>query len=243
MSYLKGLQSAELDLCSYKEELLRLRSEHLASPQPFSQCDSGYSDSHSSVNDRLSLSPIRRWEQCPTDPESLGMTSAPQPPPRDRANSYLTSQHSETDFDDIDSLSSKRCSALFPSQPHMYDHSSRLGAGTFQECSPSLLHYQRCDNSWSAAASLPKITVACHTQSNARLVSPAPEEISQSPRLKVLEFIAKDIEHFDPDNCDHHIENYFVELDHNLIDLPHATQTEKVKLLWKTSSKAVHKFI
>ena len=32
-------------------------------------------------------------------------------------------------------------------------------------------------------------------------------------------------------------------LDHSLIDLPHAAQREKIKLVWKTSSKAVHKFI
>ena len=59
----------------------------------------------------------------------------------------------------------------------------------------------------------------------------------------MLELIAKDIEHFDTDSCNHHIEDYLRELECNLVDLPHSTQNEKVKLVKKTSSKAVHKFI
>ena len=59
----------------------------------------------------------------------------------------------------------------------------------------------------------------------------------------MLDFLAKDIEQFDPDNCDHNIDNYFRELDLNLSDVPNATEREKVKLVLKTSSTAVHKFI
>lgn len=39
-------------------------------------------------------------------PQSLGMKSAPQPPLGDRGNSYLTSHLSETDIEEICSLSS-----------------------------------------------------------------------------------------------------------------------------------------
>ncbi len=118
MRYLESLHSAEVKLWSHKEELLGLRWQHLAPPQSFSQCDSGYSDSHSSLNDRLTPSPLREWKQFPTDPKFLGMKSAPQPPWRDRANSYLTSHLSETDSEETCSLPARRYSS---SQPPMHD--------------------------------------------------------------------------------------------------------------------------
>ena len=34
-------------------------------------------------------------------------------------------------------------------------------------------------------------------------------QTSQSPRFELLEFLAKDIEQFDPDNCDNNIDNYY----------------------------------
>ena len=250
MRYLEDLHSAELDLCSHKEEVLRLRSERPAPPQSFSQCDSGYSDSHSSHNERLTPSPLRRLEQFPTDPKFLGMKSASQPPLRDRANSYLTSHLSETDTEETCSLSSRRYSAQCFSQPLIHDtviraHPSEGGTRTFQNCSASPLHYKESDNSCSAPALQPERTVVrdAHVHGSASLVLSSPEMTSQCPRLKVLELIAKDIDHFDTDSCNHHIEDYFRELEYNLVDLPHATQSEKVKLVWKTSSKAVHKFI
>ena len=55
--------------------------------------------------------------------------------------------------------------------------------------------------------------------------------------------MARDIEHFKPDNGDHHVENYLSSLDNCLADLHRASQREKVKLVGKTSSKAVCKFI
>ncbi|KAL7407266.1 hypothetical protein ABVT39_005928 [Epinephelus coioides] len=69
------------------------------------------------------------------------------------------------------------------------------------------------------------------------------ERTSDGSRFEVLEFLAKDIELFDPNNCDQHVDDYLRELDNCLVDLPQATEREKIKLLWKTSSKAVHKFI
>ena len=171
MRYLEDLHSAELDLCSHKEELFRFRSERLAPPQSFSQCDSGYSDSHSSLSERLTPSPLRRWEQFPTDPKFSGMKSAPQPPLRDRANSYLTSHLSETDTEETCSLSSRRYSAPCSSQPLMHDtfvraHPSERGTRTFQDC--------------SAPASQPERAVArdAHVCSNASLVLPSPERTS-----------------------------------------------------------------
>ncbi|KAF0027409.1 hypothetical protein F2P81_020150 [Scophthalmus maximus] len=88
-------------------------------------------------------------------------------------------------------------------------------------------------------------TAACdgHAKGNACVVSPSLQLTSQFPRLEVLEFLANDIEHFDPTNSDQNIDNYFRELEKTLIDLPNETQGEKVTFVWKTSSKAVHKFI
>ena len=56
MHYLDGPHSAELDLCSHKKELLRLRSGHFSPPQLFSQCESGDSESHFSLDERLTPS-------------------------------------------------------------------------------------------------------------------------------------------------------------------------------------------
>ena len=66
---------------------------------------------------------------------------------------------------------------------------------------------------------------------------------SQSPRFELLEFLAKDIEQFDPDNCDN-IDKYFRELDPSLKDGPKARKEEKtLRRVSKTSSTAVHKFL
>ena len=241
MRYLEDLHSAESDLCSHKEQLLGLRLEHLTPPQSVSHCDSGYSDSHSSLDERLTPSPLRS-ERFPTDSKSLGMKSAPL---RDSANSYLTSHFSDTDSEATCSLSSRRYSAPCSSQLLRNDIFTCAPSSKGSACSASFPLCHKSDDSCSASASQPERTLACDAQvhCNANLVSPSPERTPQSPRYEVLELIAKDIECFDPDNCDHHIDDYFRELDHNLIDLTHATQREKVKLVWKTSSKAVHKFI
>ncbi len=250
MSYSRELNSAVLDLCSHKEELIKLRSERSAPPRPFSQCDSGYTDSHSSLNEILTSPSPRKCERFPADPKSLGTNSVPLTPPRHRVNNYLTSHLSATTSDDTCSLSSTGYSAQCSSQPVMHDnftcaHPSRGGTRTLQDCSASLSHHHESDDSCSASASRPDRTVACdaNVHSHASLVSPSPQGTLKGTRLEVLELIAKDIEHFNPNDCDHHVEDYLHELDHNLCDLPNATQREKVKLVWKTSSKAVHKFI
>lgn len=111
MRYLVDMHSAELELCSHKEELLRLRWEHLAPPHSLSQCYSGNSDSHSSLSEMLNPSPLKRSEQSSTNPKSWRMKSALQPPLRDRGNGYLTFHLSETDIWEICSLSSRRYSA------------------------------------------------------------------------------------------------------------------------------------
>ncbi|KAJ8356955.1 hypothetical protein SKAU_G00197490 [Synaphobranchus kaupii] len=63
------------------------------------------------------------------------------------------------------------------------------------------------------------------------------------PRLKHLDSIAKDIEQFDPEKQDHNVEDYLRELERCLSDLPNATRQERVKLIWKTSSRSVRAFI
>ncbi|XP_056256394.1 uncharacterized protein LOC130184486 [Seriola aureovittata] len=235
MRYLGDLHAAEVDLCSHKEELLRVKSECFAPPRSVSACDSGFSASHSSLNDRLTPPPLRGWGKFPTDPKSWEMKSAPQPPLRDRGYTHLTSHLPETDNEETGSLSGRGYSCSH--QPLMHNsftcaHPSNRRTKTFPDCSASSLHLHESDDCCSAPSSSP-----------ASIVSPSSVGTSQCPRLEALELLAKDIEHFDPDSSDQHIENYFKELDHNLIDLPHATQREKTKLVWKTSSKAVHKFM
>ena len=249
MRYLGDLHSTELELCSHKEELLKVRSEHPAPPQSFSRCESGYSDSHSSLDER-STPPSFRWEHFPTDPQSLGMKSAPQPPLRDRVNS-LTSHLPLTDTEETGSLSSSRHTAHTYSQPLIHNTFVRAlpsegRTRSCPDCSASSPYSHESEHRCPASASHPeRSTLACdrHVRSHARLISPFSEKTSQSPRLEVLELIAKDIEMFDPDNRDQDIDDYVRELDINMTDLPNANQREKIKLMWKTSSKAVHKFI
>ncbi|XP_037628624.1 uncharacterized protein LOC119489809 isoform X2 [Sebastes umbrosus] len=244
MRYLEDLHSAELVFFQYKEKLLGLRLECLSPPQSVSHCDSGYSDSLSSRDESLTPSPLRS-ERFPTDLKSLGMKSDPQPPLRERVNSYLTTYCSETDSEDTCSLSSRRYPATCSSQPQRNDTFLCAPPSKSSVCSASFPLCHKGDDSCPASASQPERTLACDApvHCNANLVLPSAERTPQGPRHEVLEFIAKDIECFDPGNCDQHIDDYFKELDHNLIDLKHATQREKVKLVWKTSSQAVHKFI
>ncbi|KAJ8339226.1 hypothetical protein SKAU_G00360120 [Synaphobranchus kaupii] len=63
------------------------------------------------------------------------------------------------------------------------------------------------------------------------------------PRFKHLDSIAKDIEQFDPEKQDHNVEDYLRELERCLSDLPNATRQERVKLIWKTTSRSVRAFI
>ncbi len=224
MSYSQELNSAVLDLCSHKEELLRLRSEHSAPPRPFSQCDSGYTDSHPSLSEMLTSHSSRRCEQFPADPKSSGTNSVSLTLLRDRVNSYLSSHLSATTSDSTCSLSSMGYSAQCSSQSVMHDHftcahPSRGGARTLQDCSASLSHYHESDDNCSASASGPDRTVACdaNVKSHASLVSPSPQGTLKGTRLEVLELMAEDTEHFDPNDCDHHVEDYLHELDHNLI--------------------------
>ena len=230
MRYLHDLHSAELDLCSHKEELFRLRSEHLAPQQSYSQCDSGFSDSHSSLDERSAPPPLSKWEFFPPEPVSLGIKSAPQPPPTDRGNSDLTSHVSDADIEETCSLSSARFPVPCPSQTQIFDTRVQGKRGVENLSAPAF------ESQRPAAREL-------HLFRNANLVLPSQERASDCSRFELLEFLAKDIALFDPDNCDQHIDDYFRELDNCLVDLPHATEREKIKLLWKTSSKAVHKFI
>ena len=231
MRYLDDLHSAELDLCSHKE-LLRLRSGCLSPPQSFNR-DSGYSDSHSSLNGRLTPSPLGRCEQFSTDPKSLGMKSVPQPPLRDRDNSNMTSHLPDGEVPG--SLSPRRystnCSQSLIQDTFIRAPLSERGTRSLQECPTSFLHLHEHGNSWPAPASQLDRTAAWDVNVHSKTSI-------EGPRFKELEPMARDIEHFEPDNCDHHIENYLSSLDHCLTDLRCATQREKVKLVEKTSSKA-----
>ena len=60
---------------------------------------------------------------------------------------------------------------------------------------------------------------------------------TDGPRLKQLDALAKDIEWFDPEKQDHNVEDYLREIAQSLL------QREKIKLIWKTTSRSIHGFI
>ncbi len=62
-------------------------------------------------------------------------------------------------------------------------------------------------------------------------------------RTRQLESLAKDIERFDPSNSEASIDDYLREVEWCLLDLPHPSTREKLKLLWKTTSRSVHVFM
>lgn len=62
-------------------------------------------------------------------------------------------------------------------------------------------------------------------------------------RTRQLESLARDIERFDPSSRDSNIDDYLREIERCLIDLPHASSREKLKLLWKTTARSVHVFM
>ena len=68
-------------------------------------------------------------------------------------------------------------------------------------------------------------------------------ERSVGSRLRQIDSIAKDIERFDPDDKHASVIDYLREIRHGLTDLDHATSQEKLKLIWKTTSRSTRRFI
>lgn len=62
-------------------------------------------------------------------------------------------------------------------------------------------------------------------------------------RTRQLESLARDIEKFDPDDKNSNIDDYLREVERCLLDLPNPSTREKLKLIWKTTSKTVHNHI
>ncbi|KAL7404872.1 hypothetical protein ABVT39_020166 [Epinephelus coioides] len=58
-----------------------------------------------------------------------------------------------------------------------------------------------------------------------------------------LESLARDIEQLDPSNRDTNVEDYIREVERCLLDLPHPSSREKLKLLWKTTTRSVNVFM
>ena len=55
--------------------------------------------------------------------------------------------------------------------------------------------------------------------------------------------MAKDIQQFNPKDSEFNVHSYLREIDHCLSDLPRATDREKVKLIWKTSTTEIRRFM
>ncbi|XP_060883263.1 uncharacterized protein LOC132954661 [Labrus mixtus] len=61
-------------------------------------------------------------------------------------------------------------------------------------------------------------------------------------RIRLIESMAQDVERFDPDNSDHCIDDYLGAINLCLSDIPDASTREKLRLIWKTTSKSVRNF-
>uniref|UniRef100_A0A3Q3FFC3 Uncharacterized protein n=1 Tax=Labrus bergylta TaxID=56723 RepID=A0A3Q3FFC3_9LABR len=66
---------------------------------------------------------------------------------------------------------------------------------------------------------------------------------SQGLRTRQIESLAKDVERFDPNSPDANVDDYVTEIDQCLLDLPYASSREKLKLIWKTSTRTVRAFM
>ena len=55
--------------------------------------------------------------------------------------------------------------------------------------------------------------------------------------------MAKDIQQFNPKDSEFNVQSYLGEIDHCLSYLPRATDREKVKLIWKTSTTEIRRFM
>ena len=62
-------------------------------------------------------------------------------------------------------------------------------------------------------------------------------------RMRQLDALAADIERFDPETRDANVHDYLREIEYCLNDLPHASSREKLRLIWKTTSRSVRGFI
>lgn len=72
------------------------------------------------------------------------------------------------------------------------------------------------------------------------MADPAPR---RGLRTRYLESMARDIERFDPNDRESTVDDYLREVDRCLLDLPEATAREKLKLIWKTTSRSVQNFM
>ncbi|XP_070407540.1 uncharacterized protein [Nothobranchius furzeri] len=62
-------------------------------------------------------------------------------------------------------------------------------------------------------------------------------------RVRQIESLAKDIERFDPNTNESNVDDYLRGIERCLLDLPAPSSREKLKLIWKTTSRTVHGFM
>ena len=172
----------------------------------------------------LTPSSLPREDRIPLDPKSLGSKSPHGFPLTGRDHSFLTSCLSDSDFYDTCSFSSRTHFVTNILHPTMHD--------TFF-----------CAQLSKGGTSTSPDIVAPPPQPERPVTGNARARTSQSHPFELLEFLAKDIEQFDPDNCDN-IDKYFREPYPSLKDGPKARKEEKtLRRVLKTSSTAVHKFL
>lgn len=62
-------------------------------------------------------------------------------------------------------------------------------------------------------------------------------------RIHQIESLARNIERFGPDSPESNIVDYLRELEHCLFDLLHTSTCEKLKLVWKSTTRGIHVFM
>ena len=305
VQYLHDLHSAESDLCSYREELFKLKSGCFKLPQPLSSVnllsqacpspasltsslhhkvgeggshlDSGFSDPCSTAcSDRDS--PVSS-EHSAADPFSCNGSSTSSLE-REKGDSIPTLVHLRKGEivgpiqDCTFRAYPSRGEAGESSREHGRGESASLSGHTKRNANaPSFpSKTERTGDSSVQYTDSDKSASAHHRENNDCLIAPPSKEnrgrraqhetishsdmssVSPSPnrqtavpshglRLEELESMAKDIQQFNPKDSEFNVQSYLREIDHCLSDLPRATDREKVKLIWKTSTTEIRRFM
>ena len=183
----------------------------------------------SELSEEDSLEPRRGWNRNPTQgPDDSGRTKYPAPYSQQVVETRLDARYRD------------RERVVAPPSPQRTASASHPGRTTRRE---------RSDQSGSPRR--PPRQATTYTSSDSDPDSDTDGgrrshevgERSMGSRLRQIDSIAKDIERFDPDDKNASVIDYLREIRHGLGDMGHATSREKLKLVWKTTSRSVRRFI
>ena len=305
VQYLHDLHSAESDLCSYREELFKLKSGCFKLPQPLSSVNllsqacpspaSLTSSLHHKVGEGENTLipvfqiPVRQptlIETLQSPQNTVLLTPSPamiRPPlpwrgkrgtpfrlwsistkvrqldPYRTAPSVLTPPEMKPEKSPWEhgrgesaSLSGNtKCNTNAPSFPSKTERTGDSSVQYTDSAKPaSTCHWENNDCLVAAPSKANRGHRAQHetvSHSDMSSVSPSPNRQTAVPShglcLEELESMAKYIQQFNPKDSEFNVESFLREIDHCLSDLLRATDREKVKLIWKTSTTEIRRFM